>query len=64
MTLLNVIYFFGPMVIFLIILVVVYFKTRPDGPTLFDEDINQAAQQAWQAGREDAQERHTEGQDR
>ena len=64
MTLLNVIYFFGPMAVFLIILVVVYFKTRPDGPTLFDEDINQAAQQAWQAGREDAQERHTEGQDR
>lgn len=60
---LTALYFFGPAVIFLIFLVVVYFKIRPDRPTRFDEDINQAAQQAWQAGREDAKVRPTKRHD-
>ncbi|KQI73056.1 hypothetical protein AN191_03940 [Loktanella sp. 5RATIMAR09] len=55
MTTLNILFFLIPAMVFLIILAVAYFKIRPDRPTRFDEDINQAAQQAWQAGREDAQ---------
>jgi hypothetical protein len=61
---LTVLFFLVPAVMFLIILVVVYFKIRPDRPTRFEEDINQAAQQAWQAGRENAKVRPTDRDDR
>ncbi|WP_131824981.1 hypothetical protein [Yoonia rosea] len=64
MTMLTALYFFVPVVIFLIMVVVAYRKIGPDRPTRFDEDINQAAQQAWQAGREDAQMRHGDRDDR
>ncbi|KQB97741.1 hypothetical protein AL073_02045 [Loktanella sp. 1ANDIMAR09] len=64
MTLINILFFLIPAVVFLTILVFVYFKIRPGRSTRFDEDINQAAQQAWQAGREDAQVRPSDRDDR
>lgn len=61
---LTVLFFTLPAVVFLTVLVVVYFKIRPDRPARFDEDINQAARQAWQVGREDVQVRPTDLDDR
>jgi hypothetical protein len=64
MTALSVFFFVAPAIMFLIALAVFMVLRRNDDRDFFDKDINQAAQEQWNASRTEAEKTYTDPNDR